>query len=173
VRHRRKRGKLGRAPAHRKATIVNLACSLIEHGRVVTSPQKAKAAKPFVEKMITLGKRGDLKARRSAIRHLCDRKISPGGKQMRVVKRLFNEIAPMFAEPSPLARQGGYTRIIRLPRTIRLSANETYSQWRKAYGLRLGDGGEQVYFELVGYQPPTYEEEEGKAKGKGKGKEEA
>jgi large subunit ribosomal protein L17 len=141
--------------------IVNLACSLIEHGRVVTSPQKAKAAKPFVEKLITLGKRGDIKARRRAIRNLCDRRINPGGQKTRVVKRLFNDIAPLFAE-----REGGYTRIVRLPRTIRLSSNETYSQWRKAYGLRLGDAGEQVYFELVGYQPPSYEDEKGKGKGK-------
>jgi large subunit ribosomal protein L17 len=153
VRHRKKDSKLGRSPAHRKAMIVNLACSLIEHGRVVTSPQKAKAARPFVERMITLGKRGDIKARRQAIRHLCDRRISPGGHSARVVNRLFKDIAPLFAD-----RQGGYTRILRLPRTIRLSANETYSQWRKSYGLRLGDAGEQVYFELVGYQPPSYED---------------
>jgi large subunit ribosomal protein L17 len=134
--------------------IANLACSLIEHGRVVTSPQKAKACKPLVEKMITLGKKGTVTARRTALRRL---------RQKRVVKRLFRDIAPLFTD-----RAGGYTRIIRLPRTIRLSANETYSQWRKAYGLRLGDAGEQVYFELVGYQPPTYEEEGKGKKGGGK-----
>jgi large subunit ribosomal protein L17 len=154
VRHRKKDSKLGRSPAHREAMIANLACSLIEHGRVVTSPQKAKACKPLVEKMITLGKKGTVMARRTALRRL---------RQKRVVKRLFRDIAPLFAD-----RAGGYTRIIRLPRTIRLSANETYSQWRKAYGLRLGDAGEQVYFELVGYQPPTYEEEGKEKKGGGK-----
>lgn len=164
MRHRKHIHKLSRTSAHRQAMLVNLACSLIEHGRVVTSPQKAKACKPFVEKMITLGKKGDIKARRQAIRHLCDRRINPGGQKTRVVKRLFNDIAPLFAD-----RNGGYTRIIRLPRTIRLSANETYSQWRKSYGLRLGDAGEQVYFELVGYQPPAYDEEKAK-KGKKKGK---
>jgi large subunit ribosomal protein L17 len=157
VRHRKKDSKLGRSPAHREAMVANLACSLIEHGRVVTSPQKAKACRPLVERMITLGKKGTVGARRVALRRL---------KQKRVVKRLFRDIAPLFAD-----RAGGYTRIIRLPRTIRLSANETYSQWRKSYGLRLGDAGEQVYFELVGYQPPAYEqEEEGKRKGRGKGK---
>jgi large subunit ribosomal protein L17 len=141
--------------------LVNLACSLIEQGRVTTSPEKAKAARPLVEHMITLGKRGTLAARRLAARRLHDRRIMlPRGQSMRVVKRLFDEIAPLFA-----GRNGGYTRIIRLPRTIRLSANETFSGWRKAHGLRLGDAGEQVYFELVGYQPPTYEK---KAKGKGK-----
>ncbi len=164
MRHRKNHTKLSRTSAHRQAMLANLACSLIEHGRVVTSPQKAKAVKPLVEKMITLGKKGTVGARRQAIRRL---------RQKRMVKRLFDQIAPMFAEPSPLARNGGYTRIIRLPRTIRLSANETYSQWRKSYGLRLGDAGEQVYFELVGYQPPAYDEEKAKGKKKPKGADEA
>jgi len=156
VRHRKKTSKLGRTPAHRQAMVANLACSLIEHGRVITSPQKAKAAKGLVERMITLGKKGTVGARRQAVRRL---------RQKRIVKRLFDQIAPLFAE-----RDGGYTRILRLPRTIRLSANETYSQWRKAHGLRLGDAGEQVYFELVGYQPPAYDEEKAKAKKGRKGK---
>jgi large subunit ribosomal protein L17 len=136
VRHRKNDKKLGRTSAHREAMVANLACSLLEHGRVITSPARAKAVKPFVEKMITLGKKGTITARRTAIRRL---------KQKNIVKRLFRDIAPMFAE-----REGGYTRIIRLPRTIRLSANETNSQWKKAYGLRLGDCSEQVFFELVG-----------------------
>jgi large subunit ribosomal protein L17 len=159
VRHRKKDSKLGRSPAHREAMVANLACSLIEHGRVITSPEKAKAVKPMVEKMITLGKKGTINARRVALRRL---------RQKRVVKRLFNDIAPLFTD-----RNGGYTRIIRLPRTIRLSANETYSQWHRAHGLRLGDAGEQVYFELVGYQPPVYDEAKAKGKGKAKAKGEA
>jgi large subunit ribosomal protein L17 len=130
--------------------VANLACSVIEHGRVVTSPQKAKAVRPFLERMITLGKSGTLGARRVALREL---------KQKRVVKRLFSAIAPLFAD-----RAGGYTRIVRLPRTIRLSSQETYSRWRRASGLRLGDAGEQVFFELVGYQPPKIEKKDaGKA----------
>ena len=159
MRHRKNDSKLGRTSAHRRAMLANLACSLIEHGRVVTTTQKAKACKPLVEKMITLGKKGTVEGRRIALKNL---------KQKRVVNRLFKDIAPLFSD-----RSGGYTRILRLPRTIRLSANETHSQWRKAYGLRLGDGGEQVYFELVGYQPPTYEAEaEAGDKGKaGTGKE--
>ena len=156
MRHRKKSHNFNRTPAHRAAMLANLACSLIEHGRVVTSPQKAKAVRPLVEKMITMGKKGTVNARRVALRRL---------RQKRVVKRLFSEIAPLFAD-----RNGGYTRIVRLPQTIRLSSNETHSQWRKSYGLRLGDAGQQVYFELVGYQPPAYDAEKDKAKGKGKGK---
>jgi len=149
VRHRKNVNNFSRHPAHRAAMLANLACSLIEHGRVVTSPQKAKAVRPLVERMITLGKKGTVAARRVALRRL---------RQKRIVKRLFAEIAPLFAD-----RPGGYTRILRLPRTIRLTANESAAQWRRAYGLRLGDAGERVFFELVGYQPPVFEEK--KAKG--------
>lgn len=148
MRHRKKTNNFSRHPEHRAAMLRNLACSVIEHGRVVTSPQKAKAVRPLVEHMITLGKKGTVPARRVALRRL---------HQKAVVKRLFAQIAPMFAAPSPLARQGGYTRIVRLPRTIRPSAQESAAQWRRAYGLRIGDAGERVFLELIGYQPPTYE----------------
>ena len=148
MRHRKNSNNFSRHPQHRAAMFVNLACSIIEHGRVVTSPQKAKAVKPLVEHMITLGKKGTVAARRVALRRL---------RHKAVVKRLFAKIAPMFAEPSPLARQGGYTRIVRLPRTIRPSAEEAAAQWRRAYGLRIGDGGERCFLELIGYQPPVYE----------------
>jgi len=148
VRHRKNVNNFSRHPAHRAAMLANLACSLIENGRVITSPQKAKAVRPLVEHMITLGKKGTLGARRVALRRL---------RQKRIVKKLFDKIALLFAD-----RQGGYTRIIRLPRTIRLTANDSAAQWRRAYGLRLGDAGERVYFELVGYVPPKIEEKKPK-----------
>jgi large subunit ribosomal protein L17 len=100
VRHKRAGKKLGRDSAHRKALYSNLAGALIEHGRIQTTEAKAKAVKPFAEKMITLGKRGDLSARRQALAAL---------RSNDVVYRLFAEIAPRFAE-----RPGGYTRIIKL-----------------------------------------------------------
>ena len=78
----------------------NLAGSLIEHGRIKTTEAKAKAVKPFAEQMITLGKRGDLAARRQAIAKL---------RSQDVVHVLFSEVAPRFAE-----RPGGYTRIVKL-----------------------------------------------------------
>lgn len=100
MRHQRAGKKLGRDAAHRKALYSNLAGALIEHGRIQTTEAKAKAVKPFAEKMITLGKRGDLHARRQALAAL---------RSNHVVHHLFAEVAPRFSE-----RPGGYTRIVRL-----------------------------------------------------------
>jgi len=100
MRHQRSGKKLGRDSAHRKALYSNLAGALIEHGRIRTTAAKAKAVKPFAEKMITLGKRGDLHARRQALAAL---------RSNDVVHQLFAEVAPRFAE-----RPGGYTRIVRI-----------------------------------------------------------
>jgi large subunit ribosomal protein L17 len=100
VKHARSGKKLGRDSAHRKALYSNLAGALIEHGRIKTTEAKAKAVKPFAEQMITLGKRGDLAARRQAISEL---------RSKDVVHLLFDEVAPRFAE-----RPGGYTRIVKL-----------------------------------------------------------
>jgi large subunit ribosomal protein L17 len=100
MRHQRAGWKLGRDSAHRKALYSNLAGSLITHGRIRTTEAKAKAVKPFAEKMITLGKRGDLAARRQALAAL---------RSNDVVHRLFADVAPRFAE-----RPGGYTRIVKL-----------------------------------------------------------
>jgi large subunit ribosomal protein L17 len=100
MRHRRAGKKLGRDSAHRKALYSNLAGALIEHGRIKTTVAKAKAVKPFAEQMITLGKRGDLHARRLALAEL---------RSQDVVHHLFAEVAPRFAD-----RPGGYTRIVKL-----------------------------------------------------------
>ena len=100
MRHRRAGKKLGRDSAHRKALYSNLAGALIEHGRIKTTEAKAKAVKPFAEQMITLGKRGDLHARRLALAEL---------RSQDVVHQLFADVAPRFAD-----RRGGYTRILKL-----------------------------------------------------------
>ena len=100
MRHRRAGKKLGRDSAHRKALYSNLAGALIEHGRIKTTQAKAKAVKPFAEQMITLGKRGDLHARRLALAEL---------RSQDVVHQLFADVAPRFAD-----RSGGYTRIVKL-----------------------------------------------------------
>lgn len=100
MRHHRSGKKLGRDSAHRKALYSNLAGSLIEHGRIKTTIAKAKAVKPIAEKMITLGRRGDLAARRQALAYL---------RSNDVVHMLFAEVAPRFAD-----RPGGYTRIVKL-----------------------------------------------------------
>jgi large subunit ribosomal protein L17 len=100
MRHHRAGKKLGRDSSHRRALYANLAGSLIEHGRIKTTEAKAKAVKPFAEQMITLGKRGDLAARRQAIAEL---------RSQDVVHQLFADVAPRFAN-----RPGGYTRIVKL-----------------------------------------------------------
>jgi large subunit ribosomal protein L17 len=100
VRHRKSGRKLGRDSAHRKALYANLTAELIEHGRIRTTLAKAKEVRPVAERMITLGKRGDLHAHRQAVAFL---------RQKPVVRVLFADIAPRYAE-----RPGGYTRIVKL-----------------------------------------------------------
>src|SRR4029079_11319814 len=100
MRYARSGKKLGRDSAHRKALYSNLAGAVITHGRIETTEAKAKAVKPFAEKMITLGKRGDLHARRLAMAEL---------RSNDVVHKLFLDVAPRFAE-----RNGGSTRVIKL-----------------------------------------------------------
>ena len=100
MRHQRAGKKLGRTSAHRKSLYANLAGALIEHGRIKTTEAKAKAVKPLAEQMITLGRRGDLAARRQAISKL---------RSKDVVHQLFADVAPRFAD-----RPGGYTRIVKL-----------------------------------------------------------
>ena len=100
MRHQRAGKKLGRDSAHRKAMYANLAAALIEHGRIKTTEAKAKAVRPYVERLVTLGKRGDLAARRHAIAQLRDKWI---------VNELFEFVAPRFEE-----RPGGYTRVVKL-----------------------------------------------------------
>jgi large subunit ribosomal protein L17 len=100
VRHQRAGKKLGRDSAHRKALYSNLAGALIEHGRIKTTVTKAKAVKPIAEQMITLGRRGDLHARRQATAFLRSRDV---------VHKLFAEVAPRFKD-----RPGGYARIIKI-----------------------------------------------------------
>ena len=100
MRHQRAGKKLGRTSAHRKALYANLAGALIEHGRIRTTEAKAKAVKPIAEQMITLGRRGDVHARRQAIAFL---------RSQDVVHKLFAEVAPRFAD-----RPGGYSRIVKI-----------------------------------------------------------
>ena len=100
MRHQRTGKKLGRDAAHRRALYANLAGALIEHGRIRTTVTKAKAVKPLAEQMITLGRRGDLHARRQATSVLRSRDV---------VHKLFAEVAPRFKD-----RPGGYARIVRI-----------------------------------------------------------
>jgi large subunit ribosomal protein L17 len=100
MRHRAKGRQLSRTSSHKRALLNNMAASLFEHGRVVTTEAKAKELRPFAEKLITLARRGDLHARRLVERRIKDRDT---------LGKLFSEIGPRFA-----ARPGGYTRILKL-----------------------------------------------------------
>jgi large subunit ribosomal protein L17 len=99
MRHRKGGFKLGRNTSHRRALLRNLVTSIIIHDRVETTLTKAKASRPLVEKMITLGKNGSVHARRQALAYL----MTPES-----VDRLFSIVAPRYAE-----RNGGYSRIVR------------------------------------------------------------
>ena len=101
MRHKKDRRKLSRDASHRKSLLMNLSTEVIEHERIKTTEAKAKAVKPEVERLISLGKRGDAHARRQAMSQL--------GQNKFVVYKLFEEIAPRY-----LDREGGYTRILRL-----------------------------------------------------------
>jgi large subunit ribosomal protein L17 len=100
MRHAKKTIKLGRKSEHRNLLLANQVCSLIEYNRIKTTLAKAKAVRPYAEKMVTLAKRGDLHARRIAFAFL---------RQGEAVRKLFGELAPRTA-----ARQGGYCRIVKL-----------------------------------------------------------
>ena len=99
MRHRNAGYKLGRNTSHRRALLRNLVTSIVLEDRVETTVAKAKAARPHVEKLITLGKKGDLHARRQALAYLQTREA---------VTRLFDTVAPRYGD-----RQGGYLRIVR------------------------------------------------------------
>jgi large subunit ribosomal protein L17 len=116
MRHLKQGRKLGRTTAHRKALLRNLATALLEHERIITTEPKAKELRRMADKLVTLGKRDNLHARRQALQTV---------RSHSVVQKLFNEIAPRFAE-----RQGGYTRILHL-------------------GYRTGDAAAMAVIELV------------------------
>ncbi len=115
MRHQNKTVKLGRTAAHRKALLANQVCSLIEHQRIKTTLAKAKAVRPLAEKMVTLGKKGSLHARRTALAVL---------RQKDAVKKLFDDIAPRAAD-----RKGGYTRIVKLGARKSDSAPVAFIEW--------------------------------------------
>ena len=100
MRHHRAGRKLGRDAAHRKALYANLTASLIEHGRIKTTVAKAQEVRPVAEEMITLGRRGDVPARRQALKFL---------RSQDVVHKLFSDVGPRFSD-----RPGGYSRIVKL-----------------------------------------------------------
>jgi large subunit ribosomal protein L17 len=116
MRHRRKTVKLGRSQAHRRALLSNLVVSLIEHKRIKTTLAKAKAVRPFAEKLVTLGKKGTLHARRTALSYLRQNDTA--------VHFLFTEIAKHAAD-----RKGGYTRIIKIGTRKSDASEMAFIEW--------------------------------------------
>ncbi len=108
--------KLGRPTSHRNLMLRNLVTDLLREGRIKTTDTRAKETKKMAEKMITLAKKGDLHSRRQVLSYVTDETV---------VKHLFDDVAPKYAE-----RNGGYTRILKI-------------------GPRRGDAAEMVYLELV------------------------
>ncbi len=138
MRHKLAGRKLGRNAEHRLALLRNLAMALIEHERIITTVEKAKEVRPFVEKLITLAKKGTLHARRVALSKLGpmgqarldvnsqDVPEGESGDNRTIIKKLFDDIGPRFRN-----RVGGYTRII------------------KRQERRLGDAGRTAFIELL------------------------
>lgn len=120
MRHRKAYRKLGRRSDHRKAMLMNLTVSLLEHEKIETTLPRAKELRRVAERMITTGKKGTLPARRTAFSALGNNR-----KAAQMVDKLFDEIAPKYQE-----RNGGYTRIIKLD-------------------VRRGDSAEMAIIELV------------------------
>ena len=99
MRHGKVHRKLGKRPSHRRAMFANMCAALIKHEQIVTTLPKAKELRPVVEKLVTIGKKGDLAARRQAIAEIRD---------IAQVKKLFDVLGPRYKE-----RHGGYTRIMK------------------------------------------------------------
>jgi len=135
MRHLKAGRRLGRNAEHRLALFRNLTMALIEHERIVTTVAKAKEVRPFVEKLITLARKGDLHSRRLALARLgpmgyarpkAHEEDEDKRDERKLINKLFDDIGPRFRD-----RAGGYTRII------------------KRHQRRLGDAGETAYLELL------------------------
>ena len=129
MRHQKTGRKLGRTSSHRLATMRNMVSSLIEHGRIKTTDVKAKELRIVADKMVTLGKKGDLHARRRAMRTLRGKTIA---------KKLFDEVAPRFADVN-----GGYTRIIKFGRRPGDNAMMSFIEFSIAENVSKGDAGKK------------------------------
>jgi large subunit ribosomal protein L17 len=136
MRHRKAGRKLGRNGTHRLALYRNLALALFRHERIITTEAKAKAVRPFIEKLITLARKGTLHSRRLVLArlgppskaevHPPEKDDDPDTDDRTVITKLFSDIAPRYVN-----RPGGYTRIV------------------KRHQRRLGDGGKTAYLELL------------------------
>ena len=160
MRHRQKTVKLQRTKSHREALLKNLCKELIKHRRIKTTLAKAKAVRPVVEKLVTLGKRNTLHARRLAFAKLRDESL---------VKELFDEIATASKD-----RPGGYTRITKLGQRMTDSAPMAFIEWVDAFVLKTADASDAPAAEETPVEVETADEsataEKPKAKSRKKAK---
>ena len=126
---------MNRTSEHVRSMVRNMIVSLLRHERIRTTVKKAKLVRPYAEKMITLGKRGTLHAKRQALAFL---------RSKPAVVKLFRNVAPRYGE-----RNGGYTRILRLAEAIRPASSDKVADFEVPAGSRLGDGTPMAIFELV------------------------
>jgi len=115
MRHRKRTAKLGMKSQHRRSTLANLVCSLIEHSRITTTVAKAKVARRYADKMVTLAKKGTLHHRRQALAFL---------RHKPAVSKLFAELGKQHGD-----RNGGYTRIIRVGQRLGDAAEVAILEW--------------------------------------------
>ena len=135
MRHRKGNKHMNRTSEHARAMVRNMVVNVLRHERIRTTVKKAKLARPYVERMITLGKKGTLASRRRALAFL---------RSKPAVVKLFRNVAPRYAE-----RSGGYTRIIRLAEAIRPATSDKTADFKVPAGTRLGDGTPMALVELV------------------------
>ncbi len=145
MRHNKHRASLGVTVEHRRAMLSNMAASLLEHGRIQTTLTKAKALRPFVEKVITKAKKAAAKTEKKDAIHLRRLALADVRNEDAITK-LFNETYKEFVN-----RNGGYTRIYKL-------------------GARISDAAEMALIELVKADDPGYKKSKGKKASKSKGK---
>ena len=144
MKHNIKHRKLNRTSSHRKALLMNMSNSLIKHEQITTTLPKAKELRPFVEKLISLGKKGDLASRKKTISILQDEKMT---------KKIFDTLANRYSE-----RKGGYTRLIKLGNRYGDNAPTAVIEFvdrdEAAKGLDSGPVIEKKSTEEVEQQPP-------------------
>lgn len=150
MRHRQKTVKLQRTKSHRESLLKNLCKDLITHRRIKTTLAKAKAVRPVAEKLVTLGKKNTLHARRLAFAKLRD---------LTLVKKLFDEIATASKD-----RQGGYTRITKLGQRMSDSAPMAFIEWVDSFALVTSAPAEEAPVEAVKEEPAKKEAAEEKPK---------
>ena len=150
MRHGKRTAKLGRTGEHRNAMLANMVCSLIKHGRITTTLAKAKAARPYAEKMMTLAKKGSLHDRRNAASRL---------HQEDMVRKLFTELAEDYKD-----RPGGYTRIIKLEQRRGDAAQKAILEWVEGSAATsdtdADDSPREVETEVISESAESKEEQE-------------